>query len=162
MFGAKKRIAELEEYCAELEEKLAKSGNKYYLQDAKRWTSLYDSKCQELATVKADITKLIRENAGLTEENIRLTKRIGQYEQIMRPKQEIPRDRSGRFSGGDMSKEEKCRVAYTMREANYPDTQIAQELGISLESVRKYAGIYERQQEKQPKIIRMGDEQAAN
>lgn len=124
------------QYIAELEEERAKAGNIYYQQDAKMYAKKYHDKCRELAESEGEKTRLEIENQYMRQT-------ISAYQKALKPEKVLERTQSGQFTS-DMTKAQKCKLAADMRAANIPDEEIAEELGIKYDSVRKYVAEHEK------------------
>lgn len=127
------------EYIRRLEAENAKSGNKLYLRDAAEYARLYHAACRRSSEAEAKIS-------GLEIENGILKKALEELQRVLKPEHAAQfRLANGRFSSTDqMSKSEKCKAAYQMRETGFDDQQIAADLGIAYDSVRKYIRVYEK------------------
>ena len=51
-----------------------------------------------------------------------------------------------------MTKDEKCKLVVQMRESGMKDEEIAAELGLKYDSVRKYAALYEKSAKPQDNV----------
>lgn len=126
-------------YIRKLEGDLAKAGNKYYQRDAAEYAKLYHAACRRASEAEAKA-------AGLEIENGILKKALEELQRVLKPEHAAQlRLANGQFGSADqMSKPEKCKAAYQMREAGFDDQQIAADLGIAYDSVRKYVRIHEK------------------
>lgn len=126
-------------YIRRLETENARSGNKWYQRDAAEYAKLYHVACRRASEAEAKAS-------GLEIENGILKKALEELQRVLKPEHAAKlRLANGRFGNTDqMSKPEKCKAAYQMREAGFDDQQIAADLGIAYDSVRKYVRIHEK------------------
>ena len=138
--------AGLYEEIAELRHKLALESNVNFVEESKKYIANYNEVCRKCGTLQGQVN-------ALTTENEYLKKTVKMYQETLKPEQIFRRDTSGRFES-DMTKDEKCKLVAQMRDAGMKDEEIAAELGIKYDSVRKYAALYEKNakpQEVKPK-----------
>jgi hypothetical protein len=126
----------LYERIEQLRKDRALAGNIYYQQDAKEYAQKYHEVCRKCGTLQGQVN-------ALTTENTYLKSTIKMYQETLKPEQILRRDTFGRFES-DMTKDEKCKLVVQMRDAGIKDEEIAAELGIKYDSVRKYAALYEK------------------
>lgn len=126
-------------YIRRLETENARAGNKWYQRDAAEYAKLYHAACRRASEAEAKAS-------GLEIENGILKKALEELQRVLKPEHAAQlRLANGRFGSTDqMSKPEKCKAAYQMREAGFDDQQIAADLGIAYDSVRKYIRVYEK------------------
>lgn len=130
------QIEDLQEENAELRHKLALGSNIHFIEESKKYIANYNEVCRKCGNLEGQVN-------ALTTENEYLKKTIRMYQETLKPDQIFQRDTSGKFES-DMSKDEKCKLVVQMRETGMKDEEIAAELGLKYDSVRKYAAIYEK------------------
>lgn len=140
----KRYSMDLEDYATSLEDRvryLAKKislyGNTRYLSDAQHRMRDYDRKCAEIGELRAQITRLTRENEYLNA-------RLDIYENTKKPR---PKDRdpeTGKYIG---DKEHQKEMAFAIaalqggiEEADFTD--IAMRINVKPETARRYASSY--------------------
>lgn len=108
----------------------------------------------DIKTISKELSQRIGRmiTTGMIEEWVKEADKIFKTE-TLKPEQIFRRDTSGKFES-DMTKDEKCKLVVQMRESGMKDEEIAAELGLKYDSVRKYAALYEKNakpQEVKPK-----------
>ncbi len=126
----------LYEEIERMRKKIALAGNSYYQEDAKEYAHKYHEVCRKCGELEGKVN-------ALTTENTYLKKVIQMYQDTLKPEQALRRDMTGKFDS-DMSKDDKCKLVVQMREAGMKDEEIAAELGIKYDTVRKYAALHEK------------------
>lgn len=130
------QIEKMNEQIEKMRKKIALAGNVYYQQDAKEYAQKYHEVCRKCGDLQGQVN-------ALTTENTYLRNTIKMYQESLKPEQILSRDTTGKFIS-DMTKEEKCELASKMREAGMKDEEIAAELGVKYDTVRKYAALHEK------------------
>lgn len=128
--------AGLYEEIAELRHKLALASNAHFVEESKKYIANYNEVCRKCGTLEGQVN-------ALQTENTYLKSTIKMYQESLKPEQILRRDTSGKFES-DMTKDEKCELVVQMREAGMKDEEIAAELGIKYDTVRKYAALHEK------------------
>lgn len=126
----------LYEQIEKMRKKIALAGNVYYQQDAKEYAQKYHEVCRKCGDLQGQVNTL-------TIENTYMKSTIKMYQESLKPEQILSRDTTGKFVS-DMTKDEKCELASKMREAGMKDEEIAAELGVKYDTVRKYAALHEK------------------
>ena len=134
----------LYEQIEKMRKKIALAGNVYYQQDAKEYAQKYHEVCRKCGDLQGQVN-------ALTTENTYLISTIKMYQESLKPEQIFRRDTSGKFES-DMTKDEKCKLVVQMRDAGMKDEEIAAELGVKYDTVRKYAALYEKSTQTQEKV----------
>ena len=134
----------LYEQIEKMRKKIALAGNVYYQQDAKEYAQKYHEVCRKCGDLQGQVN-------ALTTENTYLISTIKMYQESLKPEQIFRRDTSGKFES-DMTKDEKCKLVVQMRDAGMKDEEIAAELGVKYDTVRKYAALYEKSAQTQEKV----------
>ena len=134
----------LYEQIAELRHKLALESNVNFVEESKKYIANYNEVCRKCGTLEGKVN-------ALTTENEYLKKTIKMYQETLKPEQIFRRDTSGKFES-DMTKDEKCKLVVQMRESGMKDEEIAAELGLKYDSVRKYAALYEKSAKPQDNV----------
>lgn len=119
-----------DKYISKLREELAKSGNAYYIAEARKAMKQHKDLLRRLAENEAKVTQL-------TMDNNYLRARCELYEKSLTQEHKAQRLPNGRYYS-DMSKAEKCKMAYDLECEGWKHEQIAEDLGIQYDSVRKY------------------------
>lgn len=128
-------LEEIKKENYELKERLAKSGNSYYLKDASAYAQGYHEICREKALAEAEITKLEIENEYLRKvlNSVKPEKISNAY-----------RDDNGRFIGEDgNSKLKQQEIIYSCLQAGMEIEDIASEMNLKPETIKLYIGQYE-------------------
>lgn len=132
-----------DKYISKLREELAKSGNAYYITEARKAMKQHKDLLRRLAENEAKVTQLMMDNNYLRA-------RCELYEKSLTQEHKAQRLPNGRYYS-DMSKAEKCKMAYDLECEGWTHEQIADDLGIHYESVRKYIAEHKRMAEKAEK-----------
>lgn len=136
----------LEEQVLHLQRERAQSGNKFYQQDAKEWGKQWNELQRKFGKLQAEKITLEAEKDAeirrLKLENEYLQEQLEAYEEAENPKSQRKRNnKTGQFVA-DMPKLDKMWKAYDMDRRGYKHTQIARELNISPETVKRYIRDY--------------------
>lgn len=151
----------LEEKLAAARETIAMSGNNYYMHDSKEWCKNWNAKLREIGELKAEkitleaeknaeIRRLQLENEWLQEKDEISNQKIADLQQQLLAyestgtKIQRTRDEKGRFSS-NMSKKEKRKVAYDMKQRGFKWAEIAHQLDIQPDTAKQYVEEYERE-----------------
>lgn len=136
---------ELYEKIYYLKEKIAKSGNAYYMKDASIYTKHYNELCRQKAVIEAKVTKLELENTYLKKlfDNIKPEKVSDYY-----------RGEDGKFQNADgKSKLDQQKFIYNCLTAGMSLKDISEDTGLKLETVKLYIAQYEKYLSEQSVLV---------
>lgn len=137
----------LEKQVRELREQLGKSGNKHYQRDAAVWGQKWQEKCIEVGELKAENRRKELEIGYLQEHLEQLREELKAYQEAEEPQIQRKRnDKTGRFVS-DIPKDEKVWKAWDLCRKGYNYAQIARELYVSTDTVKRYIREYEANRE---------------
>lgn len=139
----------LERTVATLQEQLARDGNQYYRRDAAKWGQKWQDKCIEAGELQSQlITQKAEYEAELRRKDLEieyLQEQLEAYEEAEQPQSQRKRNsQTGRFVS-DLPRKEKVWKAWDMNRRGYRISQIANELRIHTETVKRYIREYEAQ-----------------
>lgn len=154
-------LNETAEELNKAEAKIGRAGNSQYMEDAKEWRTHWNAKLREngelqarLITLEAEknaeIRRLQLENEWLREKDEISDQKIADLQQQLLAyestgsKTQRTRDEKGRFSS-NMSKKEKKKVAYDMRQRGFKWAEIAHRLNVQPDTAKQYVEEYERE-----------------
>lgn len=137
----------LEQTVAGLRKQLAENGNQYYRRDAAKWGQKWQDKCIEMGELKSQmITQKAEYEAELRRKDLEieyLQEQLEAYEEAEQPHSQRKRNsQTGRFVS-DLPRKEKVWKAWDMNRRGYRISQIARELNIHAETVKRYIREYE-------------------